>query len=461
MSTTLTKLLAAALLVLAPAGVGVATMNDSVSVPLIGGDEASQEAETVETFEKTFETNLTTGELDLRIDRGEVRVEAWEKNAYEVRVLQTPTDDDATEVTFEDASEGSHLNLSVVVDRNEQPSVHAPGVDEGASNVERAIVAYVPAHVAYERVYTCEGEAGPASEPVHDALDQAPVVGEDIESGATCVPGDTEADAGFSVYLMDSGNASKLNVTGGVIGLHGSTLTMLFDNGDAHVDGIDFETVTAETDNGDIEGASVVAERFDAETDNGDVDLEGDLGVVEAQTDNGDVGLAGTMDRVTADTDNGEVTVTGTVSEVQATSDNGDITLQLTPESSGQLDLTSDNGRVAVTVPETSQHGYDVTARTDNGDITIDLEEAEAAGAGEDDEEDEHGGDEVHARTSGYEDRAIKLEMSIATDNGDVWVTAADAQVDGDSDGSEDDSGTGAGSTTSTLLDGTTPTAAR
>lgn len=51
--------------------------------------------------------------------------------------------------------------------------------------------------------------------------------------------------------------------------------------------------------------------------------------------------------------------------------------------------------------------------------------------------------------------------MSIATDNGDVWVTAADAQVDGDSDDSEDDSGTGAGSTTSTLLDGTAPTAAR
>lgn len=447
MTTTALKMLAAALLIASPASLGLATYSDQVAVPLLEDDASAEEAEVIASYAQDYEANLTTGELDLRIDEGEVRVVGWANDSVSIEVLQTPTDDDRTKATIQDDTAGEHLNLSVVVDRQERTGVSAEigPLSQGDDDPERAIVAYVPMDVAYQRVYACEGETSAVSQTIDDALDRLP--GTEEHEREACVPADGQPETGGTIGINSGRDDPTLDVTAGVFDLHGDALELSFDDADLGVDRVDFAMARISTDNGDVTGTSVTLGDLKATTDNGDVDLSGSISKVHATTDNGDVDLRSDITQAALTTDNGQVTVVGSLADGTIDTDNGDVILQLEPRASGSLDVTTDNGDVAVTVPEAQRYGYDVEASTDNGDIVIGLEDVRKAGttqgnASEDDHREDR--DRVHARTHGFDSREIQLGLSLATDNGDVWVTdASDAVDDREDEDDGDDGNTG------------------
>lgn len=559
------KLLVGALLVAAPATLGVGAVSDDVNVPVFGMQTTSEDydGEVVDTYEKELDAEMATGALDLRIDHGLVKVVGWEQDAYKVEVVQTQTDDDSgqTEVDFQDNTQGDHLNLSVIVDRDEDTGyrVNAGPVDEGEAVVDKAIVAHVPADLEYESINACEGEGSSLSKTFHDTLDRIPGVGDKHEEHDVCVPADDEATSGAHIYIGHH-DSSKLNITGGVADLHGASLDIESDdhavelsqiefdqarvwvddgdlsgagvitdalelksdngdvalegdfgdltaatddgdmaltgtagasevesdngevalegtfgdlnlttddgdvslsgeagvteihsdNGDLDVHGVSFASLAVDTDDGDVQGDNLTTEGLEVHTDNGRVDLGGQLGDVEATTDDGDVLLAGDVDAGTFDSDNGDIHVVGTMDDAEIATDDGDVTLELTPVQNGKLDIETDNGAVTVAVPEGPAYGYDVLAGTDNGDITIGLNETE-------DRDDDALADQAgienseHERTEGFEDRDIQVHLTATTDDGDIWVVDDETDVSDSEDSSDDEEESGLSSPISSV----------
>lgn len=442
------KVLVGLLMLSAPASLGFATVSDSVTVPVLEDRAAEQgsDAEVVKTYEKEYETQLKTGELDLRIDRGSVRVIGWSNNSVKVKVLQTKTSDDRTEVQITDETEGSHLNLSVLVDRNRQHgiSVDAGPVDQGEEPVDKAIIAYVPESVSYDKVHACEGEQWFLSKAYHDVADRVPGM-DDEEDADVCVPADTRPEGHGTIQIGSSEDRKHLNVTWGAIGLHGKALEMRIDYGNADLEALDFQTIDLKTDYGNVDGLQLSAETLDVTSDYGDISLNGTFGTVNAVTDYGDLTIRGSVSKADVTTDYGQVTVSGQLSEGSFVSDYGDVTLQLTPQTSGQIEVTTDYGDVAVTVPDAQRYGYDVSAATDYGDIMIGLDDARSVSSDQGDEggEEEHDdGEQAHVRTNGYQDRTVTIQMGITTDYGDVWVTDDTHDLNG-TEGQDDDEETG------------------
>lgn len=132
--------------------------------------------------------------------------------------------------------------------------------------------------------------------------------------------------------------------------------------------------VVAHTDNGDIETRDV---RGDAEliSDNGDVLVQGLGGTVRLESDNGDIDGDGLVaSSVRAASDNGDVTIafTEAPSQVTATSSNGDVVVVLPAgEESYALDAATDNGDASTPIRTDPASTRRVTARSDNGDVTV------------------------------------------------------------------------------------------
>ncbi len=128
-------------------------------------------------------------------------------------------------------------------------------------------------------------------------------------------------------------------------------------------------------------------------SDDGSVDLSGTTGPVNIQTDNGavdladltgDVRVASDNGRVTAarlrsqtataDTDNGRLTLEFAVAptNVVATADNGRITVVVPNDDTAyRVETETDSGSENVSVPTDGASTRTITARTDNGSITI------------------------------------------------------------------------------------------
>ncbi|KQX53126.1 MULTISPECIES: DUF4097 family beta strand repeat-containing protein [unclassified Streptomyces] len=131
--------------------------------------------------------------------------------------------------------------------------------------------------------------------------------------------------------------------------------------------------VTVQDDNG-----GVTAEGFTTplkvRSDNGDVRVRKPGGPVDLLSDNGDVVVDGgaTSSEVVARSDNGSLRVTlGAVPRrVDLFTDNGDITLSL-PTADYEVTGASDNGDVRIDVPRRDGSGHSVSARSDNGDVSV------------------------------------------------------------------------------------------
>lgn len=462
------------LLLTAPAGLGVATYSDQVTVPYLESSGANEtEGEVVDSFEATFDEPIETGRLDLRVDYGKVKVVAWEKNAYEVEVLQVPTDDDRTQVEFTDDSEGSTLDLSVVVDRQQQSGAHVDAGEQeyGDDHVDKAIVARVPAGATYEDVYACEGQASAVSQAIDDGFSNLPGV-EESDEDRGCVPAGDQPETRGSIQVDADDDDRHLNLTWGAIGLDGEKLEMRVDYGDIVLEQLNVETAKVVTDYGDLSGEHVTAkeaqlvtdygdvsiadldaDHLQAVSDYGDLDLDGSVDDLDVTTSYGDVRLTGTVERGNVTTDYGKITVNGTFDAGRVTTDYGDVVMRLQPTDTGAIDVYSDNGAVSVFVPEGDAYGYDVSAATDHGDVVIGLEGASTEGgnaSANDEEGGEDDGETVHAKTNDFEEREVQLTLDLDTDYGDIWVTGPDEEVQDDPDDEDDGGSGGSGSSSGT-----------
>ena len=114
---------------------------------------------------------------------------------------------------------------------------------------------------------------------------------------------------------------------------------------------------------------------MDIDTDNGSVDLADLSGDVRVSSDNGRIDAVRLRSQtVTADTDNGRLTLefAAPPTTVVATADNGRITVVVPNDDTAyRVETDTDNGSENVTVNEDDASTRTVTARTDNGSITI------------------------------------------------------------------------------------------
>ena len=110
-------------------------------------------------------------------------------------------------------------------------------------------------------------------------------------------------------------------------------------------------------------------------TDNGSVDLADLAGDVRVSSDNGRItGVRLGAATVTADTDNGRLTLefAAAPTSVVATTDNGRVTVVVPDDGTEyRVQTATDNGSDEVTVPRDDASPRTITARTDNGSITI------------------------------------------------------------------------------------------
>ena len=136
---------------------------------------------------------------------------------------------------------------------------------------------------------------------------------------------------------------------------------------------------------------------------------------VQGLTTNGEALVDGfEMGEVDIETTNGEIALAGAASDVRLATSNGEIVARLTPTARGSWSFSTTNGEILLGVPEGRSYGYDVAARTQNGDVEILLEDGQVV-------ETEDG---ATFRTDGYDDRALRTSVELQTSNGEIVVGA-------------------------------------
>lgn len=129
--------------------------------------------------------------------------------------------------------------------------------------------------------------------------------------------------------------------------------------------------VKAGTGNGDV-AITGGGNEVHASTGNGRINVSGTTGEVEASTGNGRITIENARGPVEASTGNGDVQVTTSLGPVTASSGNGDIDVAMDRlDRSSDMEFSTGNGRVTVTVPET--FGAELNADTGSGHVLVDF----------------------------------------------------------------------------------------
>jgi hypothetical protein len=138
-------------------------------------------------------------------------------------------------------------------------------------------------------------------------------------------------------------------------------------------------TVTTQQDNG-IVLAQANLDQLIARTGDGEVVLSGSARRIDIHTDNGDVVThdpISVSELFSATTDNGDVRVdfsNAAPRTIDATSENGDVNIALPPRGPYLVNASTEHGDTDVRVPQATDRENAVavvTARSDNGDVTI------------------------------------------------------------------------------------------
>lgn len=149
-------------------------------------------------------------------------------------------------------------------------------------------------------------------------------------------------------------------------------------------------------------------------TGNGNVGAAGLSGSsASLDSSNGSVGLEGRWDSASLDTGNGVAAVSGDYADLSAHSGNGYVQAALHTVRSLQADLSAGNGFVEVALAG-SGAGYDLTADTINGRASIDVSGTEAVG--------EQSMNSAHRRSADYASRAVQVQVSASSSNGDALI---------------------------------------
>lgn len=417
MSPNVTHLAIAVALLAAPASLGVATQTDAldeldVLAPTAGPDDGAQ---TVDTFTGEVPADVTAGNLDLRIDRGAVQVVGWAQDAYKLEVRESGADGSLsqgeTDTEFQETVENGTVSLSLVVDHREPASTEVRAAGESAGdNGERAIVAYVPQRLTYEQVHACEGESASATD-----VDLVSADGDEA-----CV--ETDHPTAVHGTITAHGGDDGLEVGWGLQSLEGEQATLEADDGEVALDQLDFGAVEVTTDNGDVRGGNLTVADLAVATDNGAIDLDVDADEARLATDNGKIVAKGAIASLEATSDNGQIDVSSSVlHNGSIATDNGAIEVFAHPSASGELTLTSQNGPVDAVLGHAETVGYAAEGWTENGEVDITL--ADEQGEGEAPAPEEHRYDDHEsAKSAGYEDKPVQLAITAHSENGNVEI---------------------------------------
>lgn len=437
MSGTPLKALVGLLLLAAPATIAFGNATEQApSTTSPAAFAASAEGEVVETYEADLDPVPSTGELDLRIDHGAVRVIGWDKPSYQIQVIRAAStasvpDDPEIQRDFQDDSTDDHLDLNLTVDQEGVFEVEAgpnqAHIGTGGENV--AIVAKVPRSIAYTSIYACQGQWRESPDVV-----QPPRTAQADEDGPCLEPEEPTSSPGTAVVRV--GSDPGLNVTTGAESLDGTELAVETTNDDIAAASIDFDTLTLSTNNGDIDAENLTAGELVLHSNNGDVLAQAiDADASKIASNNGDLDLEGAFGELQAESNNGDVSVDGEATGGSLVSNNGRVDAKLVPTAVGEMEVSSNNGEVTLEVPTGQRYGYDATAQTNNGEAEVDLSGAQDQGAEDASDHDRQGSDQ--ARTQGFEGREIRWTITASSNNGDVLVH--DGSTDGD-DGGDDGS---------------------
>jgi Putative adhesin len=153
------------------------------------------------------------------------------------------------------------------------------------------------------------------------------------------------------------------------------------------------------------------AHDLEAGTSNGGIDVLGLHGPhVKAGSSNGGIHLEGAFEKAEVGTSNGAIELLGILNGIDGQTSNGRITAAFRSTESGQVSLSTSNGRIEVEVPH-DDTAYDITASTSNGDITMDVE-------GHKSERDDHDS----FRSDDWTTANVRIRMDLSTSNGEIDV---------------------------------------
>ncbi|MFA5944871.1 MAG: DUF4097 family beta strand repeat-containing protein [Candidatus Thermoplasmatota archaeon] len=148
------------------------------------------------------------------------------------------------------------------------------------------------------------------------------------------------------------------------------------------------------------------------QTTNGAVRSSGLHGpAFSGDTSNGGVSADGDFEAVTATTTNGGIDLDGTYNTVEATTSNGGISGRLAWSRSGHATLKTSNGAIDLGLVSDDDTGFDVSAQTTNGRITLAIDGDSASG-----------NSPQSARSPGYDSKQAKVQIDAETTNGRITI---------------------------------------
>lgn len=239
------------------------------------------------------------------------------------------------------------------------------------SRVTRSVLAIGGALLALTLLSGC-GQASELGEPEEKTYDDVPevLIVEVDNASLEIIPGDTDQ---VRVTRADSGNA------GGDWELTGDTLNLEMTCGVISNCQVEYQVfvpadtaLSVETDNGDV-AVSEFSASVEVTSGNGDVDISDVTGPLTLTSGNGDMNLTGISSKsLTAATDNGSIDAafTEAPTDVGVSTNNGDATVAL-PGGPYAVFETFDNGEIVNDLPSDESSASTVTARTENGTITL------------------------------------------------------------------------------------------
>lgn len=183
--------------------------------------------------------------------------------------------------------------------------------------------------------------------------------------------------------------------------------------------------VTAE-DGWTQQGADIAASTQSAvgevaiRTGNGEINVDVTSTSQTLETGNGDVETSSAIGDLAIMTGNGDITVDGDVGDMSLSSGNGEIDADVVPVASAGWSLETGNQEILLRIKEDTTRGYDITAMTGNGEITFETQETAPGG--------QAGYGMASEKTTGYETRAIQVDVDLFTGNGDIDVRSSSAQ---------------------------------
>lgn len=458
------KVLAVAGILLVSAGAGIATLNDdapadetktldrsSTEAPPSSSGEASgssgpavtqtqvsgpsqYEGKVLKEWTKSFDGAPSTGNLDLRIDHGPVKVVGWDKPKYHIMVLQgkdkgQKAHDYETKVSFSDQGGSDAINVKLTVDRD---GTYGVGVESAAGSTEdphrkRAIVAFVPAETSYEEVNACSGQEHQFENAWEDTWGSAPWpwAQNEVKVDVACMKSDSSPDAAVHADLRMENNESEEEEdhpfgieASGASNIDASTLTLASSYGDLKLQNVGASDMLVLAEHGSIGARGLSADNASLVTGYGDVAVRDAHGA-----------------------------------DLFAASSSGDVAVDFTPTGDGTLALLSDYGEVLTRVTPPGQVGYDIRTGTDYGDLTIAVSNTSVEKQSRQDNESwqdpshwtgifqENGYEKTATGTSAsWDGAAVQTEIRAFTESGDVAVTdGSQGPIDWDGDDDEDD----------------------